>query len=569
MYIKITSSQGHIRKASVGESRSDSASGTVGGNLPKGEHLEISLPERLNLGAYFLDVNLAQGRGGKTALYYRDTSYSYGDLSRLTNKIGNVLKTLGVEPENRVLLILEDSPEWVAAWLGTMKVGAVGTHAYTYLMAQDYAHLLDLVRPKVVVVDNVTLDKVRRAAAGSRYPKALLVAGANLPPLGKGEFSLGELLESAAEDMEIEPTHRDDLAFWNFSGGTTGKPKGVPHMHRDGVIAYESFNHIVSYGTDDVVLRVPKLFFHYSRDLGLLYPLRNGAAVILFEERTTAALLFDLIRKHRPTVLINVPTMMRSMIQAPQDQRADLSCVRYTMSSGELLSAQLNDEWVASFGGEVINRFGSAESGIGYLCNRPGAVKPGSSGTVAPLAEVKLVNDEGEEVARGQPGVMLVRSDAVGQQYVNEHEKSQTTFLGGEWVNTGDAFVQDEDDYFWNIGRADDMVKVSGVWVSPLEVERTLQECPGVKECVVLGVKDQDGLVKIKAFVARSESANALSDMQERLNGFCRERLAPHKVPRTVEFMQELPKTGQGKIDKRLLRASAFSPARVPSELED
>ena len=249
--------------------------------MVKGEHIEFSLPEKLNLGCYYLDVNLELGRDDKIAIYHRDRTYSFLDLWRLTNKVGNVLKALGVEPENRVLLILEDSPEWVAAWLATMKVGAVGTHAYTYLMPHDYSHLLDLVRPKVVVVDGVTLGRVREGAENLKYPKALLVAGENAHDLRDGEFSLGAMIESADEHLDVEPTHRDDLAFWNFSGGTTGKPKGVPHMHRDGVIAYESFNHIFSYATDDIVLRVPKLFFHYSRDLGLLFPFNySGISVV-------------------------------------------------------------------------------------------------------------------------------------------------------------------------------------------------------------------------------------------------------------------------------------------------
>ncbi|MBI1995557.1 MAG: AMP-binding protein, partial [Deltaproteobacteria bacterium] len=354
--------------------------------------------------------------------------------------------------------------------------------------------------------------------------------------------------------LEVEPTHRDDLAFWNFSGGTTGKPKGVPHMHRDGAISYESFNHILAYRDDDIVLRVPKLFFHYARDLGLLYPLRSGAAVVLFEERTTAALVFSLIAKYQPTVLLNVPTMMRAMIQTPADERSDLSCLRLCFSSGEVLAAPLHEEWVTNFGSEVVNRFGSAESGIGYLCNRPGAVRPGSSGKVTPLAEIKLVDEEGVEVPRGEPGLLLTRSDAAAQYYVREHEKSKATFLGDEWINTGDIFIQDEADYFWYIGRADEMVKVSGVWVSPLEIEKILQQSPSVRECAVLGIKDGDGLLKIQAFVALRDGAQGIAEKRDELERYCRERLAPHKIPRTFEFLDELPKTGQGKIDRRLLR---------------
>jgi acyl-coenzyme A synthetase/AMP-(fatty) acid ligase len=306
--------------------------------LVKGENFDVSLPEDLNLGSYFLDVNLDLGRGDKTAIYHRDRTYSFRDLWVLTNKLGNVLRKLGVEAENRCC--------WSSAisnGYAHNENGGVGTHAYTYLKPHDYAYLLDLVRPKVVVVDGVTLGRVREAAADGRYPRALLVAGETVQDVREGEFSLRDLLARADEHLEIEPTHRDDPAFWNFSGGTTGKPKGVPHMHRDGVVACESFNHILSYATGDIVLSVPKLFFHYSRDLGLLFPLRNGAAVVLFDERTTAALIFGLIGKYRPSVLINVPTMMRAMLQTPENERSDLSCVRHSMSSGELLSAPLNE----------------------------------------------------------------------------------------------------------------------------------------------------------------------------------------------------------------------------------
>ena len=520
----------------------------------KGEQIEFSLPERLNLGSYYLDVNLEAGRGEKTAIYYKDRTYSFLDLWRLTNRVGNVFKGLGVEPENRVLLILEDSPEWVAAWLGAMKIGAVGTHAYTYLMPHDYAYLLNLIKPKVVVVDMTTLEKVREGARSARYPKAFLVAGEGVGDLEQGEYSLGEMIESAGDRLEVEPTHRDDLAFWNFSGGTTGKPKGVPHMHRDSVLSFNSFNSILGYKTGDIVLLVPKLFFHYARDNGLLFALRSGAGVILFGEKATAPLIFQLIRKFRPTVMLNVPTMMRAMIQMPERERSDLSCLRHTISSGEVLSPQLYREWLSAFGVEVIDRLGSAESGMGYLCNRLAAVRPGSSGTVTPLAEIRLVDGEGSEVPRGQPGLLLTRSDAAGQYYVREHEKSKTTFLVDEWVNTGDIFTHDEQDYFWYVGRADEMVKVSGVWVSPLEIERSLQECPLVKECAALGAKDRDGLTKIKAFVALKDGARGSADLQDELRRFCRERLAPNKIPKAFEFLDELPKTGQGKIDRRLLR---------------
>jgi benzoate-CoA ligase len=216
--------------------------------MVRGEHIEFTVPERFNLGAYYLDVNLDAGRGNKTAIYHKDTTYSFLDLWRLTNRAGNVLKALGVEPENRVLLILEDCPEWAATWLAVMKIGAVGTHAYTYLHPHDYEYLLDLVRPKVVVVDEVTLERVRQAAAGGKHPRTLLVAG-DVRDLRAGEFGFRRLLETADDRLEPEPTHPDDTAFWNFSSGTTGKPKGVPHRHHDGAAAFESFNYVLGYDT--------------------------------------------------------------------------------------------------------------------------------------------------------------------------------------------------------------------------------------------------------------------------------------------------------------------------------
>ncbi|MBW1802094.1 MAG: benzoate-CoA ligase family protein [Deltaproteobacteria bacterium] len=523
--------------------------------MVKGERLDIFLPEELNLGSFFLDINIQSGRGEKTALYYQDKRITYQDLWVLTNKVGNVLRELGVEPENRILLVLQDSPEWVASWLAAMKIGGVGTHAYTYLKVDDYSYLLDLIRPKVVVADHTTIDLLRKASQHSKYPRAFLVAGEHAGGLGAREYYFNDMVASANEDLEVEKSHRDDLAFWNFSGGTTGKPKGVPHMHRDGVLSFESFNYVMDYTADDVVIRVPKLFFHYARDLGLLFPLRAGASVVLFPERTTAKIIFELVDKFRATVLINVPTMMRAMIQTPENERSDLSCLRRVMSSGEMLSAKLYGEWVDAFGTEVVNRFGSAESAMGYLCNRPGLVVPGSSGTVTPMVEVKIVDSEGQTVPEGQPGVLLCRSVAAALSYVREHEKTLSTFLGNEWINTGDIFQKDENDYFWYLGRADDMVKVSGVWVSPLEIERCLQKHPNVRECAVMGLRDEDGLTKLKAFVALEKESDILDDTADELKNYCNTNLASYKYPRYIEFMEELPKTGQGKIDKRELRS--------------
>ena len=521
----------------------------------RGPNIELEIPEQMNLTTYYLEENLTQGRGEKTAVYYQDRVYTFNELCDLTNRVGNVLKDFAVDLEDRVLLVLQDSPEWLAGWFGAMKIGGVPTHAYTYLQPSDYEYFVNYVRPRVVIADGTTLDRVREGARNSRFPKAILVAGSALPELRKGEYPLNSLIASASPKLEAEPTSRNDFAHWNFSGGTTGKPKGVPHMHHDGVIGFESHQYIAQCTPDDVVLRVPKLFFHYARDLGMNWALRAGAAIVLFPEKTTAELIFELIDRHRPTLLLNVPTMMRAMLQSPMRKGADLSCLRLCIASGELLSAQLYREFTKAFDVEVVNVIGSAEAGLGYLMDLPGEVLPGSSGKVMPLIEVKLVDNEGNEVTKGQTGVLHARSDASGFFYHMDHEKTKKTFVGNDWVNTNDLFREDENGYFWYGGRADDLIKVSGVYVAPLEIEQCLETHPMVKEAAVLGIKDTDGLAKTKAFILLNEGFEDLRRAEDELRAFCKEKMAPYKSPRLITFVHELPKTGQGKIDKRALIA--------------
>jgi benzoate-CoA ligase family protein len=518
-----------------------------------GPEIEIVIPDNLNLTTYYLEENITRGRGDKVAVYYQDKRYTFSDLCNLTNRVGNVLKDLNVGLEDRVLLVLQDSPEWVASWFATMKIGGVATHAYTYLQPSDYEYFLNYVRPRVVIADATTIQRLREGARNSRFPKAVLIAGESLPELRKGEYSLKALIQLASSELDAERTSRNDLAFWNFSGGTTGKPKGVPHMHFQAVIGFESFQYVAHYTPDDIVLRIPKLFFHYSRDLGMNWPLRAGAAVALFPERTTADLVFELIERYNPTVLINVPTMMRAMLQSPKAKDADLSCLRLCLASGELLSAQLYKEFTEAFHVEVLNVIGSAETLLGYLMDHPGEVIAGSSGKVTPLVEVKLVDGEGHEVPRRETGVLWVRSGASGWMYHLDHEKSKTTFVGNDWVNTNDLFKEDENGYFWYEGRADDLIKVSGVYVAPLEIQKCLEEHRAVRECAVLGVKDADGLAKTKAFIVLNDSFKPSESLAEELKEHCRQKMAPFKAPRFIQFLNELPKTGQGKIDKRQL----------------
>jgi benzoate-CoA ligase family protein len=520
----------------------------------RGRDISISIPERFNMTSYFLEENISQGRGEKVAIYCRDEKYTFNDMCALTNRVGNILKELDVKPKSRVLLILRDSPEWVASWFATVKIGAVASWAYTYLQPSGYEDFVNLVQPSSIVVDDTTLDKVREGAKRTKYLPTFLVAGEPPRTLGKGEYNFHDMIKSASDYLETEHTLKDDIALWNFSGGTTGKPKAVPHMQQDAIFGYESLQDIVHYTEDDVVLNVPKLFFHYARVDGLDAPLRTGASVVLFPERTTADLIFKLVDKHKVTVLVNVPTMIRAMLQTPESQRRDLSSLRFCYSSGEALSPQLYQQWMETFGIPIVELVGSAESYLAYLGNRPCEKVPGSAGRVTPLVEAKIVDDRGNELPKGKAGVLWVRTAAAGLCYHGDDEKSKRVFLDNGWINTNDLFREDEEGNFWYVGRADDMVKISGVYVSLLEVETCLQTHTAVRECVVLGLTDADGLVKSKAFVTLNQGIEPSEEIANELKAFCKEKLAAYKSPKYVEFMSELPKTGYGKIDKRQLR---------------
>jgi benzoate-CoA ligase family protein len=509
--------------------------------------------EPLNVTTFFLDENIPKGRGNRIAVYCRNEKFSYYDIFTLTNKVGNVFKELGVEIENRVYLTLGDSPELVASFYGAMKIGAVSTLAYTYLSPEDYEHEINYIKPKLIVTDSLCVDRIRKATERTRYPKAVLVLGEPPHTLRKGEYDFQELVKCADDKLEADPTSAEDPALWKFSGGTTGRRKGIPHRHRDPVWAFEAYNQVIGFREDDVVLPVPKMFFGYGRDATIVHPFRLGAAAVLFPERTTVERIFELVKKYQPTILVQVPTMMRKMIETPKEERVDLSCIRVCTSGGEALSADLYNEWKKHFGCEVLNQIGSAEVYYAYISSRPGDVVPGSVGRVVPGFEIKIVNGEGHEVPDGEVGVLMVKGECMGLQYWGDAERSRKTFRG-EWLYTGDLFRRDQRGNFYFCGRSDDLLKVSGYFVSPLEIEECLQTHPYVSECAVLGVKDQDGLDQTKAFVVLEDGIEPSESIADELKKYAKGTLSPYKYPRLVEFVGELPKTGLGKVDRLLLK---------------
>jgi benzoate-CoA ligase len=511
----------------------------------------IEIPEKVNITSYYLDSNLQRGKTDKIALYYNDSTFTYGEIASLTNRVGNVLRELGVEAEDRVLLALNDSPEFIGSWFGTVKIGAVATDVYSFLQPKDYEYFLNYTRAKVAIVDESTLNKIERAAAASGFLKHLIVVGEHAK---EGIHSFQELTEKASDRLEPEDTHADDIALWKFTSGTTGQPKGVALTHRNSIYNFLCYGkQVLRYREEDITLSVPKLFFGYARDAGVVYAFGCSAAAAIFPERSTAEKIFQMIEKYKPTILINVPTMINAMISMPGAKERDLSSIRFSTSAGEALPAELYYRWKDTFGSEVLDFIGSAELYHGYVSNRLDDVKPGSLGRVVPGYEAKIVDENGVEVPDGDVGILWVKGDSAGLMYWYAYEKSKRTFQG-EWVDTGDFFRRDSDGYYWFGGRGEDVLKVGGIFVAPLEIENCLLAHPVVKECAVIGAPDEQGLIKPKAFIvlkAGNEKDNALA---KEIQNYVKGTLAPYKYPRWVEFIDELPKDDRGKIRKRALK---------------
>lgn len=485
------------------------------------------LPRELNLATHFVDRNVHEGRGARTALVGPDGATTYAQLAELVNRSGNVLLELGVRPEERVLLVLADSVEFVALWYGAQKIGAVTAEAYTFLQPKDYAYYLDYTRAGVVVVDATTEGPIREAAAAtsSRWLREVLVV----------DESFRERLVGSSPELEPAATTKDDIAIWKFTTGSTGQPKAAVHPTHSPVLSSEWYARgVLDLQPDDLVLPVPKLFFGYARDLAALYPFGVGAAGIVFPERSTPERIFELVAEHRPTILVNVPTMMAQMVGHPDH---DLSCLRVCTSAGEALPKELHDRWLATFGVEVLDGIGSSEAYHIYISNRPGRVKPGSTGELVPGYEAHIAEN----------GELWIEGDTAALLYWGEHEKTKQTFHGDR-VKTGDRFERDEDGYFWYRGRADDLIKVGGIWVAPAEIENCLLGHPAVVECAVVGVQE-NGLTLARAYVVARERLE-----EEELRVFTRERLAGHKVPREIRLVDDLPKTPSGKVDRKALR---------------
>jgi benzoate-CoA ligase family protein len=510
-----------------------------------------SLPAEFNVATWFVDRNVAEGRGGKTAFRYEDRVLTYADVLELTNRTGNALRDLGVGMEDRVLLLCLDAPEFLGAFWGAIKIGAVPIPVNTLMRGADYLYFLQDSRAKVAVISAPLLAEAGPVLAEAPHLRHVLIAGGKPGP----HLSYEACLESASPGLEAALTSRDDAAFWLYSSGSTGRPKGAVHLHHDMVVCYETYaRQVLALRPTDRVFSAAKLFFAYGLGNAGYFPMGAGAESVLYPHRPTPEAVFEILGRHRPTIFFGVPTLYAAMLAVKDAHtRWNLSSLRLCVSAGEALPDEIYARWKERFGVEIIDGIGTTEILHIFLSNRPGAARPGSTGLAVPGYEAVIVDDVGLPVKQGEIGNLRVKGDSIMAYYWNKHEKTKDT-LYGHWIQTGDKYYQDADGYFWYAGRADDMLKVGGIWVSPVEVENTLIRHPAVLEAAVVGHEDTDRLVKPKAFVVLKEPAGAAGGLAEELKGFVKDKIAPYKYPRWIEFVPELPKTATGKIQRFKLR---------------
>ena len=495
---------------------------------------------------YFLYHNVEEGRENKVCLYYEDQTWTYGDVVRLSNQTGNALRDLSLEVEDRILLVLPDCPEFVWTWFGAARIGAVITMVNPLLPAADYEYYLDYTRARVAVIHQSVSSVFSVAARNSRYLKCVLVVG------DEGNFD--KHISTAPIECTPADTHRDDIAIWLFTSGSTGHPKGAVHLQHDLPYNTEVFaKATMGVSADDLTVSVPKLFFGYATGTNLLFPFAVGGATALFSERSTSEKIFEVIKRYRPTILTTVPTMINSMLNVPGVSREDLSSLRFCYSAGEALPIELFERWTTTFGVDICDGIGSAEMFHIYITNRPGDIKPGSLGRVVEGYEARIVDADANEVPTGEMGTLRIKGDSAALCYWNAHEKSKETFAG-DWCTSGDQFHVDENGYYWYHGRTDDMLKVSGVFVAPAEIENCLLQHEAVLECAVVG-HEAEGLVKPKAFIVVREGFQTNEQLADAIKQFVKSSIAVYKYPRWIEFVDSLPKNDRGKIDRKKLKS--------------
>jgi benzoate-CoA ligase len=508
----------------------------------------FKLPEKFNMVSLYLERHIENGQGDRVAVHYKDRKITYREIYELVNRAGNAFSGLGVGKGDRVIMMMYDSPHWIAVFLGVMKTGAVPVPVNILATSSDLEYFIEDSGAVALAVEQDLLPKIKNVSA-----KGVKIVVRGQPD--DGMLSLSEILSAAPPSLELCQTGAVDHSYWLYTSGTTGKPKGVIHLHKDLVHAIEVYGNSIGFTSDDISYGVPKLFFSYGLNMGLQLPFYYGAAVALVEDRPLPEGVLENLLKYRPTLFFSVPTAFAQLLNYMEEKglEPDLSHLRICTSAGEALPAPLYNKWLDRFKLEILDGLGSSEVSWIYITSHPGKIRVGTCGNVLPGYQVKLLDEEGNVVPRGQVGDLWVKSEAVTCGYWNKPEQNAKSFSDG-WMKTGDCCIMDEEGYFQHCGRSEDTLKVSGMWVSPLEVEATLMDHDAVVQCAVVAKRDENDLVKIKAVVVPKKGYTPDEKLAKELQDFVKSRLAPYKYPRWVEFCDQLPTTATGKIQRYKLR---------------
>jgi benzoate-CoA ligase len=512
-------------------------------------------PDDFNMADYFVFSNIEAGRGEKTAILFEGTAITYRTVADNVMRVARRLVGDGLLPEQRVLVCMQDRPEFAYAWFGALKAGAVVTQINPQLRAADYEYYLGYVKPQFAFIDEQSLPEFQHAMKSTRH-LGRSIGRDNVIVAGGAGANGFDVWIADGQVAEPWPTRKDDPAVWLFTSGTTGQSRGAVHCHFHFPFNTEVYaKDFIGIREADLTISGSRLFFGYATGTNLMFPFAVGATTLLFRDQPTPDLLFELIAKHKATVFTSVPTLINKMLQTREAQRRDISSVRLMWSAGEALPRELHERWDRAFGVPIIDGIGSAESFHIYISNRPGDVRPGSLGKLVPGYEAKLVDDEGNPVAQGDVGTLWLTGQSAALYYHGAYEKSQEHLRGG-WIVSGDKFRQDEDGYWYYEGRGDDLLKSGGIYVSPLEVENCLMQHAAVQECCVVGRKDESGLEKPLAIVVLKSDFNASPALEADLIAFAKSRLARYKAPHWVAFADvALPRNDRDKIDRKKLRA--------------
>jgi len=512
-----------------------------------------------NAVADFVDAPVARGLGDKIAFIDADRSLSYGELQAHTCRFATALKKLGLQPEQRLALLLYDTVDFPVAFWGGVRAGIVVLPLNTLLTAEQYAYILGDSRASAIIVAAPLAKTILPVLDRLPHLRTIIIVNPNTDDridfAGRGVHDFAELLEQASPTLFRAPTLSDEVAFWMYTSGSTGEPKGVKHVHTTLMAAARLMGQrVIGIREDDIVFSAAKLFFSYGMGNAMAFPMSVGATTVLLSQRPTAETVFEVMRRHRPTIFYGVPTLYASLL-AHKDMSpgAGSDRLRLAVSAGEALPSHLGERWRATAGVEVLDGIGSTEMFQTFLSNQTGDVRYGTTGKPVPGYELKIVDENGREVADGDIGELMVRGPTAGEGYWNQRAKSRRTFAG-EWTYMGDKFFRDAEGYYHYCGRTDDMFKVSGMWVSPFEVEAALASHEAVLEAAVIGKEDADGLIKPKAFIVLRDGYAVDERLIETLRVHVKACAGPWKYPRWIDIRPDLPRTATGKLQRFKLR---------------